>query len=88
MEEITAQSCRMERLRLRIKGRPYQQCVILASLEALALPNYESSSIPELMVPRYADHCNLCEEESTHEVLSLRNNQRTTWNVEPSVDQQ
>jgi hypothetical protein len=56
MEEIRVQTCRMERLRRGIKGRPYQQCIILAScaivsLEALALPNYESSSIPESMVP-------------------------------------
>jgi hypothetical protein len=95
MEEIRAQSCRMECLRRGIKGRLYQQCVILAScailsLEALALTNYESSSIPESMVPRDTDHCNLCEESSTHGVLSVENNQRTECrdNVEPSVDQQ
>jgi hypothetical protein len=44
-----------------------------------------------------ADHCNLCEEESTGGVysigrvtyeLSVRNNQRTAWNIEQSVDKQ
>jgi hypothetical protein len=44
-----------------------------------------------------ADHCNLCEEESTRGVypirrvtyeMSVRNNQRTACNIEQSVDKQ
>jgi hypothetical protein len=56
---------------------PLQQLWSATTAGSVSCVIVSLGAVAESMVPRNADHCNLCEEESTHGVLSVENNQRT-----------